>query len=374
MTQPISPSLSSVEHNFYCLLLGGTFGCQTPLRPLSQWKWEHLWQMALVHGVGGLINDGMATYHGDFFLQIPHPLSEQCLSITKATERNNEQTTATLARLFNLFNSHRLRPILFKGQQFASYYPHPLHRNCGDIDIFFPFTPLAEKANELAASLTKMGTNKEKDCIYYQIDGVNIEHITGFKWFTNPILNRQLQQIVDKEIRCCDSKYTVIQDVKVECFPTTLNLLLQLARISHYILNEGISIKQLLDLALFLREEGEHVEVLKLQGWLKRLHMRTMASVIGELIVQLFHFQPNELPFVSRWHINIDRIKKEIFMKRDMSEWYFTQGKDIFVKTSNSNAMLFQMRHVVNYFRFYPHEMFTNFFASFAHGLSHIEE
>ena len=222
MTQPISPSLSSVEHNFYCLLLGGTFGCQTPLRPLSQWKWEHLWQMALVHGVGGLINDGMATYHGDFFLQIPHPLSEQCLSITKATERNNEQTTATLARLFNLFNSHRLRPILFKGQQFASYYPHPLHRNCGDIDIFFPFTPLAEKANELAASLTKMGTNKEKDCIYYQIDGVNIEHITGFKWFTNPILNRQLQQIVDKEIRCCDSKYTVIQDVKVECFPTNL--------------------------------------------------------------------------------------------------------------------------------------------------------
>ena len=351
MTQPISPSLSSVEHNFYCLLLGGTFGCQTPLRPLSQWKWEHLWQMALVHGVGGLINDGMATYHGDFFLQIPHPLSEQCLSITKATERNNEQTTATLARLFNLFNSHRLRPILFKGQQFASYYPHPLHRNCGDIDIFFPFTPLAEKANELAASLTKMGTNKEKDCIYYQIDGVNIEHITGFKWFTNPILNRQLQQIVDKEIRCCDSKYTVIQDVKVECFPTTLNLLLQLARISHYILNEGISIKQLLDLALFLREEGEHVEVLKLQGWLKRLHMRTMASVIGELLVQLFHFQPNELPFVSRWHINIDRIKKEIFMKRDMSEWYFTQGKDIFVKTSNSNAMLFQVRHVVNYFR-----------------------
>jgi hypothetical protein len=55
------------------------------------------------------------------------------------------------------------------------------------------------------------------------------------------------------------------------------------------------------------------------------------------------------------------------------ADWYFTQGKNVFVGT-NSGAMMWHVRHSAKYMGYYPSEAFTNFFANFAHSLSHIEE
>ena len=49
-------------------------------------------------------------------------------------------------------------------------------------------------------------------------------------------------------------------------------------------------------------------------------------------------------------------------------------GEDIFVHASNSSAMMWHVRQSARNFRYYPSESFTNFFASIAHSLSHIEE
>ena len=67
---------------------------------------------------------------------------------------------------------------------------------------------------------------------------------------------------------------------------------------------------------------------------------------------------------------------REMFRQKNShaEEWYFSQGKNIFVHTSNSSAMLWHVRRSAKYFRYYPSETMTNFFTSFAHSLSHIEE
>ena len=46
----------------------------------------------------------------------------------------------------------------------------------------------------------------------------------------------------------------------------------------------------------------------------------------------------------------------------------------IFVHNSNTSAMFSHVRRSARYFRYYPSESVTNFFASFVHSLSHIEE
>jgi hypothetical protein len=56
-------------------------------------------------------------------------------------------------------------------------------------------------------------------------------------------------------------------------------------------------------------------------------------------------------------------------------DWYFSQDADsIFIHNSNSSAMFSHVRRSGRYFRYYPSEGLTNFFASFVHSLSHIEE
>jgi hypothetical protein len=60
--------------------------------------------------------------------------------------------------------------------------------------------------------------------------------------------------------------------------------------------------------------------------------------------------------------------------QQQSTDWYFQQGKDIFVHSTNSSAMMWHMQHSAKYAKFYPAESITNFFTSFVHSLSHIEE
>ena len=89
------------------------------------------------------------------------------------------------------------------------------------------------------------------------------------------------------------------------------------------------------------------------------------------------HFVPEELPFMKPiTEEQMEQQLREMFRQKNShaEEWYFSQGKNIFVHTSNSSAMLWHVRRSAKYFRYYPSETMTNFFTSFAHSLSHIEE
>ena len=73
----------------------------------------------------------------------------------------------------------------------------------------------------------------------------------------------------------------------------------------------------------------------------------------------------------------IERIAQELieFTNTHSQNWYFSQQDGgIFVHNSNSSATFSHVRRSARYFRYYPSESVTNFFASFLHSLSHIEE
>lgn len=72
----------------------------------------------------------------------------------------------------------------------------------------------------------------------------------------------------------------------------------------------------------------------------------------------------------------MERQIREIFRQKNShaEEWYFSQGKNIFVHTSNPSAMMWHVKRSLRNMRYYPSETLTNFFTSFAHSLSHIEE
>jgi hypothetical protein len=74
--------------------------------------------------------------------------------------------------------------------------------------------------------------------------------------------------------------------------------------------------------------------------------------------------------------VNIAQLKRELFVQKplDGDDWYFTQGNGIFVHSSNSSALMGRLGYSVNHYKYYPKESFTNFVASVAHSLSHVEE
>lgn len=179
---------------------------------------------------------------------------------------------------------------------------------------------------------------------------------------TNPLLNKKLQAILDDEQ----------SDI------ATRQLLLNIIHITRHILNEGIPVYNLVQLGKYLTTEGHRVDFLTLNQWLKRIGFTPMAQLEGALLIQMFGFSKEEIPFlVGEPDKRVERVAQELteFTNTRSEEFYFSQDSDsVFVHTSNSSAILGHIRRSAQYFRYLPSETLTNFFASFAHSLSHIEE
>lgn len=369
--------LDVIQRNFLRLLRCATFGDREPIEPMSTWKWQRLYNMSLLHGVTGLVFDGIETCSSDFFMQLPNSQLEVWRRAVKDIEEANVEVNMQVSSIFSEMNHNKLRPILIKGQGLAELYPNPLHRKSGDIDMYFPYPSHASKAEEWARRVGDDIDDSEKWKLSYTVNGVRIENHVRLVSLTNAIANSKLQTIIEKEIKCCDSSYSVVNGYKVEVPPPTLNLLTILVRITRYILNDGISLKQLVDLGMFMRHDGDKVDFVKLQSWVDKLQMSEIVGLIGAVMVGILGFSADELPFMpENYSGDISVIVRDIFrMKGNHSEdWYFTQGKNIFVRTSNSTAMMWHLRRTGRYFRYYPSETVTNAVYSFIHSLSHIEE
>lgn len=179
---------------------------------------------------------------------------------------------------------------------------------------------------------------------------------------TNPLLNYQLQNILDDEN----------SDI------TSRKLLLIILRIVRHILNEGMPVSQLIELGIFLKKEGTHVNQELFHQWISKLRLTQMCQLEGEFLLLLFGFKKDELFFMEdKQNKEIEKIVQELinFTNTRSQDWYFSQDNDsIFVHNSNASAMFSHVKRSARYFRYYPSESLTNFFASFVHSLSHIEE
>ena len=179
---------------------------------------------------------------------------------------------------------------------------------------------------------------------------------------TNPLLNKKLQAILDDEQ----------SDI------ATRQLLLIIIHITRHILNEGVPVYNLIQLGKYLTAEGHHVDYMILNQWLKKLGFTPMAQLEGALLIQMFGFSKQEIPFlIGEPDKRVERVAQELteFTNTRAEEFYFSQdAESVFLHTSNSGAILGHIRRSAQYFRYLPSETLTNFFASFAHSLTHIEE
>ena len=242
--------------------------------------------------------------------------------------------------LYQLAAMHDVVPYAYKGLL-----------NCRN-QFFLRLSDKHWKEWETGASKTQgpQDMNEEED------DFLRPDHLT------NPMLNSKLQDILDDEH----------SDI------TTRHLLLLLISIVRHILNEGMPIRQLLELGVFLRQEGKKVNYETLEKWISSLNLSQMCQLEGQCLILLYGFQAEELPFIEdKKDKRIEAIAQELleFTNTRSQDWYFSQEADsIFVHNSNTSAMFSHVRRSARYFRYFPSESLTNFFASFVHSLSHIEE
>ena len=182
---------------------------------------------------------------------------------------------------------------------------------------------------------------------------------------SNRLLNRRFRKIADRE------RHNI--DTSVE----SLGLLQILVYNVDSMLNRGMSLDGIIRLGQYLRSDaGAKLDDVKIDAWLTSLHLVRMAELQGNILVEMFGFESDEIPFVhksDREAYNIT-VRAVSYLERDTTEeWHFRQSRSGFVQ-NNSRIFRRNLRRSMRYFVYAPIETTSNFFSGLGHSLSEIEE
>lgn len=186
----------------------------------------------------------------------------------------------------------------------------------------------------------------------------------GLSHMCNRFLNSRLQSIREKE--------PLSEEASIE----TLNMLDILVQATERTITYGLSFATILRIGIFLRNEGDKVDFIKLDKWLRQLNIARMAQLEGSILVEIFGFDAEEIPFVKHIEPNAARIAIQALEKPiriDIEEWKIKQKATLFLD-NNSKAMMKTLRNCMKYFFFTPVEASSNFLHRFTNSLSNLEE
>lgn len=186
----------------------------------------------------------------------------------------------------------------------------------------------------------------------------------GLSHMCNRFLNSRLQSIRENE--------PLAEDASIE----TLNMLDILVQATECTMTYGLSFATILRIGIYLRNDGDKVDFIKLEKWIQRLNISRMAQLEGSFLIEIFGFEPEEIPFVSHIEPNARKLAMQALEKPihiDIEEWKISQKSTLFI-TNNSKAMMKTIKNCMKYFFFAPVEASSNFFHRFASSLSNLEE
>lgn len=186
----------------------------------------------------------------------------------------------------------------------------------------------------------------------------------GLSHMCNGFLNARLKRIRENEPQSADAS--------VE----TLNMLDIIVQATECTMTYGLSFATILRIGIYLRVDGDKIDFVKLENWLRKLNLTRVAQLEGSILIDIFGFEMEEIPFVNKMEPSAHKIAIEALEKPiriDIEEWKISQKSTIFL-ANNSKAMMKTVKNCMKYFFFAPVEASSNFLHRFASSLSNLEE
>lgn len=291
--------MNKLQRDLFSLLRLGLWGDAIKKKPQGV-DWGQMLTLTNEQAVMGIVMDGMERLKEE---TIPgRDMKMKWIGISMKIARQNQRINGTLGRLWTQFHKMGLSPVLMKGQAFAANYPVPLHRQSGDIDIYFKHRGECEKAVAWAKSIDMAAASssenvRERKHFTFMIDGVIVELHYYMCLFESPRLHRRLQEIIDEEFGKEKPFSVAIEGRTYETVPPTLSVLHQIIHISRHLLEAGIGLRQVCDLALYIDKYHARIDTRRLQGYLEELQLSAIAAALGDLLVCCLGLNGRKIPF-----------------------------------------------------------------------------
>ena len=311
----IRKRMERIQEIFFFLLRRGLWGEEQPVQenlfPLSSSEWDLIYRLSRKHTLQGIIYDGIVGLPAG--CQPPKMLLIHWTVEIDKWERINRHQQQILSRLQILFSQPPAIPFeLIKGPAISCFYRNPLHRVCGDLDLYFCGKEQVEAANK---RIEQTGIRVERGMTgdsAYLINGALIEQHSRLIELHNPFFQKELTQW-EKQVFTTGKpeQRPVYYGVPVTVPTPVAHQLLVSTHILKHLLNAGIGLRQLCDAAVLLRAQYEILDKKELEERCRRLGVYRWSQLLYALLVKYIGLPERYLPFPT--DENPDTLMEEVW-------------------------------------------------------------
>lgn len=216
-----------------------------PVDKLSPGEWQAVYRLAISHAVVGVCATGIERM--DDSLRPPLTLTMRWAMGTVAIEKRGRLLNGKCAELAALLEADGFMACVLKGQGAALYYPNPLRRQCGDIDVW------VDGGHRRVMAYVRRCFPAVEAC-YHHADfplfpEVSVElHFTP-SWMSSPLGNWRLQRWFRQQAsRQFANRVELPGAAGSVCVPDTrFNVVYMLLHVYRHLFSEGIGLRQCMD-------------------------------------------------------------------------------------------------------------------------------
>lgn len=205
------------------------------------------------------------------------------------------ETVHSLARFFR--DEAGIKMMVLKGYGLSLYYPQPHHRPCGDIDIWL------------------FGRQREGDRLLTERRGIEVDyshdhhtvcHVDGFMVEDHYDLinvhthlsNAQAEPLFKRLAE--DDSHSEDGEGLVYLPSPNFNALFLLKHASAHWAADKITLRHVLDWALFVQTESSHIDWPWLQTTARQYHLEVFLDILNSICIDYLGFDPELFPIFSK--------------------------------------------------------------------------
>ena len=249
----------------------------------SKEEWMEIYSISKEQTVSGIILDAISKLPDE---QKPHfELRMQWIAVQKSIEKQNMVMNNVVVEIFEELRKRGVEAYLLKGQGVAQYYNHPLHRVCGDIDLYFKDDCDLKKAISLFKTYgCEIEDNIEESHTETTFKGIKIELHKKCATFYTQKLQVKFNKIATTQIGYNDASFT-INNTCITTLPPVLNALQLLSHMLRHIILSGLGMRQICDWVLFINKYQERLDRSVFLKYLEELELLGIYKAITAIAI-----------------------------------------------------------------------------------------
>lgn len=264
--------------------------------------WESVYKFATEHALLGILFQEAQHLQSECSQckPIPQKLLREWYTFAEKIKTKNKQMNEVCEKLTENFCIEGFDSIILKGQGIAQYYPEPLLRQSGDIDVWLipkseenaSECKLSQRRDKIVEYVRKL---KPKSRIYYhhmdfiRYKDAEIEaHFTP-TWLYNPFKNKLLQDFCRQNIR----KSSKVNGYEFYVPSTCFNIVYILVHIYRHIFDEGVGLRQLLDYYYVLQNSTKE-EITNAFAMIRKLRLTKFFAAVIWVMRTVFNDSDNQ--------------------------------------------------------------------------------